>query len=154
MSSALSRDCCASVNVSSRHGRRPTLLVWRHAWYALRLHHGRAGVLHHMRVRAWESSLRSHAGELLLPIEHDLLSGLHSTGLHSRLRCSRGVVKVGSGIAKAIVGRIHGRRGGLLDVPQRSRVFSAGFGVVKENWRAARHGFCGLKIAEAAEKLL
>lgn len=110
-------------------GRGPTLIVWRHAGHALTLHHGGAGVLHHMGVRAWEDSLGSHAGELLLPIEHGLLPGLHSTGLHSWLLCARRGVEVGRGIAKAIVGRVHGWQG-VIDCsgePQRlGRCFDCG----------------------------
>lgn len=126
VSVTLLHNGCASVNVPSRHGGRPTLVVRRHARHALALHHGRAGVLHHMGVRAWEDSLRSHAGELLLPIEHGLLPGLHSTGLHSWLRCAGGGVEVGRGIAKAIVGGIHGWQGDYTDEPQRLGCCSVG----------------------------
>lgn len=101
------RLCQRRCAIKTRGG--PTLIVWCHAGHALALHHGGAGVLHHMGVRAWKDSLGSHAGELLLPIEHGLLPRLHSTGLHSWLRCARGGVEVGRGIAKAIVGGVHGR---------------------------------------------
>lgn len=136
----------------SRHGRGPTLIVWRHAGHALTLHHGRAGVLHHMGVRAWVDSLRSHAGELLLAIEHGLLSGLHSAGLHSWLRCASGGVEVGRGIAKAIVGRVHGwQRGSIAQMGRRGWDAFFGCGIRgRERQSGERRDtvFWRLKIAE------
>lgn len=91
-----------------------------------------------MRVRAGEATLGTHAGKLLLAIEHDLLARLHSRGLHSWLRCAGGAVEVGGGIAKAVVGRIHGWRCVMCSAQVEVGIEIE---VARPEWRAARHGF-------------
>lgn len=86
--------------------RQLTLAVGSHVLlHGSILHHSSRASSHHLRVRARsKGSLGSHAGELLLLVVHDLLSGLAS-----RLLLLRVVVEGGrSIIAKAIVGRVHG----------------------------------------------
>ena len=81
------------------------LTVGSHVWHAGILHHCCRITGHHLRICARiETSLRTHAGELLLLVVHHLLT----SRLTSRLLWGL-VVEVGSTIvAKAIVGVIHG----------------------------------------------
>lgn len=113
--------------------------------------------MHHMGVCAWEDSLGSHTGELLLPIKHGLLPWLHSTGLHSWLLCARRGVEVGRGIAKAIVGRVHGWQGAIdcSGEPQRlGCCFDCEFEVARSRLASDETRFWAVEDRGAAEKML